>query len=332
MEDTQFALESPFHLASDTVDEVCSSVGFQILRTYLANDLVASFCADHVDAEPATRETWLLHRDILHALIMPVVQLYARASALAEAALCSRKPEELELAYRGDARTAFLCLQCLVADEEEWCFTRGCPACVVTHTLSTEPTIRAAITSALLSSTHTPPATPAEAADSDSSDYDLSQTSSNNDLSLPDLSVFLPAIENAVCSDGFWGPDFYAHLYEKSVKLHNSLYSLIEQCTELAVLVESSPNSPSSPLNDRISRTQTLTADGRGEAGCKIKRSRFAKRQQKLEREEKELLARAVWQVWSAQAAPASEQMKTRENQRRRRPTGAERRRSMTCP
>jgi len=202
----------------------------------------------------------------------------------------------------------------------------------VTHTLSTEPTIRAAITSALLSSTHTPPATPSEAADGDNFDCDLSRTSSNDELSLPDLSVFLPAIENAVRSDGFWGPDYFSHLYEKSVKLHDSLYSLIEQCTELAVLVESSPNSPSSPLNDRMSRAQTWAVDGRGEAGCKIKRSRFAKRQQKLEREEKEFLARAVWQVWSAQAAPASEQMRNRDNQRRRRPTGAQRRRSMTCP
>jgi hypothetical protein len=46
----------------------------------------------------------MLHRDILHALIMPIVTLFQRASALAEAALCTRKTEDLELAFAGDAR------------------------------------------------------------------------------------------------------------------------------------------------------------------------------------------------------------------------------------
>lgn len=58
---------------------------------------------------------------------MPVLELFNRASALAEAALCTHKSEDLELAFAGDARGAFLCLQCFVDEEEDWCRTRGCP-------------------------------------------------------------------------------------------------------------------------------------------------------------------------------------------------------------
>jgi hypothetical protein len=58
---------------------------------------------------------------------MPVVQLFKRATTLAEAALCTRRLEDLELAFGGDARSAFLWLQCFLADEDDWCCTRGCP-------------------------------------------------------------------------------------------------------------------------------------------------------------------------------------------------------------
>ena len=86
-----------------------------------------SFCNDHSQCDAEAQETWLLHRDILHALIMPIVALFSRASALAEAALCTRRTEDLELAFAGEARGAFLCLQCILTEEEEWCKGMGCP-------------------------------------------------------------------------------------------------------------------------------------------------------------------------------------------------------------
>jgi hypothetical protein len=58
---------------------------------------------------------------------MPVVELFKRASTLAEAALCATNSHDLELAFAGDARMAFLWLQCFVHEEENWCRTRGCP-------------------------------------------------------------------------------------------------------------------------------------------------------------------------------------------------------------
>lgn len=64
-------------------------------------------------------------------MTMPVVQLYTLACNLASAALCSQKYEELELAFRGDARSAFIWLQCFIHEEEDWCFTRGCPGMII---------------------------------------------------------------------------------------------------------------------------------------------------------------------------------------------------------
>src|ERR1700712_4876711 len=103
-------------------------------------------------------------------MTMPVVQLYTQACNLASAALCSQKYEDLELAFRGDARSAFIWLQCFIYEEEDWCFTRGCPgkpylrfvfilfstvskltiaACTTLHSVSTESTIRATLAAAL---------------------------------------------------------------------------------------------------------------------------------------------------------------------------------------
>lgn len=53
--------------------------------------------------------------------------MYTQACRLASAALCTQKYEELELAFRGDARSAFIWLQCFIHEEEDWCYTRGCP-------------------------------------------------------------------------------------------------------------------------------------------------------------------------------------------------------------
>lgn len=63
---------------------------------------------------------------------MPVVELFKRASLLAEAALCTHKSEDLELAFAGDARGAFVWLQCFLGEEEDWCHTRGCPGTTLT--------------------------------------------------------------------------------------------------------------------------------------------------------------------------------------------------------
>lgn len=87
----------------------------------------SSFCEHHLPSSKANEESWLLHRDITHALILPVLQIHQQALQLAESFLCTREICDLELAFRGEARGAFSWLQCVIAEEEDWCSTRGCP-------------------------------------------------------------------------------------------------------------------------------------------------------------------------------------------------------------
>jgi hypothetical protein len=142
--------QSPFAIPREDVEALNESEGFRMLRNYLARNAeyaefpfhyhhirqeqmltLHSFCNEHDKCDSEAQETWLLHRDILHALIMPVVTLFRRASALAEAALCTRRTEDLELAFAGEARGAFLCLQCILTEEEEWCRGTGCPGMLI---------------------------------------------------------------------------------------------------------------------------------------------------------------------------------------------------------
>lgn len=149
MEHMDRLYESPLAIPLEDIHHLLASEGFGLLRRFLQNDaeyVVAqppflphhdqhalttpsnSFCDFHAASDAQTRETWLLHRDLLHALIMPIVELYRRAGALASTALCTARTEDLELAFTGEARGAFLWLQCFIAGEEgDWCQTRGCP-------------------------------------------------------------------------------------------------------------------------------------------------------------------------------------------------------------
>ncbi len=85
------------------------------------------FCELHQSDNSDDEEAWLLHRDITHALIIPILQIFRRASVLAAALLGTERNADFEIAFRGDARGAFSWLQCFVAEEEDWCVTKGCP-------------------------------------------------------------------------------------------------------------------------------------------------------------------------------------------------------------
>ena len=85
------------------------------------------FCDEHRQITHEDEEAWKLHRDITHALILPVIGLYQHASRLAMSLLGTDDNVDLELLFRGEARGAFAWLQCFIMDEEEWCSARDCP-------------------------------------------------------------------------------------------------------------------------------------------------------------------------------------------------------------
>ena len=89
--------------------------------------MLCRFCSFHVPRSNEDEEAWLLQRDITHALVLPVIEIYRYASELARAVLGNRNIFDLELVFRGEARGAFSWLQCFIVEEENWCSTRGCP-------------------------------------------------------------------------------------------------------------------------------------------------------------------------------------------------------------
>ncbi|EAT91363.1 hypothetical protein SNOG_01714 [Parastagonospora nodorum SN15] len=204
-----------------------------MLRNYLARN--ADFCEEHIQCDEQAQETWLLHRDILHALIMPVVTLFERASALAEAALCTRKTEDLELAFAGKNNGAkapdVQVRHCPHAKASKPQLTPP-PACVVNAALSTESHIRLTIAASLLSTAAIASPTSPAAVDDESN------------KSLPPLPHILPALRSALASDPFWNNDgdMWPYLLSRATQLSAGIQALITECVNLESLV-SSPTS-----------------------------------------------------------------------------------------
>jgi hypothetical protein len=259
---------------------------------------------------------------------MPVVQLFHQASALAAAALCTDKVHDLELAFRGEARSAFLWMQCFMGEEQDWCYTKGCPACMTLHALSTESTVRATLAAAQLSIPKL------SSTDSTSSEA----YADANDPSLPDFSAILPAVEQALNHDPFWGPGSYAQFLSRSTRLTLGIHDLISQCSALEALVLSAPSSPTNGLEQRRGHVLDLlvaekdddSSNSRAGKEIRLKKSRMAKRQLRLREEQKAMIMRMAWQCWSAVQLPAEQRIALRAVGRRAPPLP--RRRSLTSP
>ena len=308
-----------------------------------------SFCAQHSNCDPQIKATWMLHRDILHALTMPIVELFRRASGLAAAALCTQKSEDLELAFAGEARGAFVWLQCFLSEAEDWCGTRGCPgkllswrcllyaracanldhvACITIETLSTESHIRLTIAASLLStaSISSPNSSPATSTTSSPASEELPpKPVGENSLTLPPLPHILPALRDALDRDAFWGPTHWSYLFSRATQLSAGIQALITSCGDLDTLV-------SSPTLDKPATNRSVTVPGllfplateENKKGGKLKKSKLAKRQLKMKNEEIDLMRRAALQCWAKAAVPGKMR-----NQLLGR---VDRRRSLTCP
>ncbi|KAF2748292.1 hypothetical protein M011DRAFT_466697 [Sporormia fimetaria CBS 119925] len=315
---------SPFEIPHDQLESLSASPGFRVLRSCLSHH--ACFCSHHRHVAQTSKEEFLLHRDILHALAMPVVELYKRASALARAALCTNASEDLELAFAGDARGAFLWLQCFLGEEWEWVQTKGCPACVTLATMSTESHIRFVIAASYLSSSPSyrgTTASPTARARSKEDDHGLQQDADTS-LELPPIPQILPALREALGRDEFWGSGHWSYLVERATLLSTGIEALVVSCFDLEALVASPTG-----RKPAASRSVTMPAvlhplRAQEQKGVKMKTSKLANRQLRMKAEEMELMRRCALQVWARAAVPS----KLRNEILGR----TERRRSLTCP
>ncbi|KAL8697091.1 MAG: hypothetical protein Q9224_002472 [Gallowayella concinna] len=205
------------------------------------------FCDQHDLDSHEDKEAWRLQRDITHALIVPVLEIYRHATQVAKALLGNRHIFDLELVFRGEARGAFSWLQCFVTEEEDWCLTRGCPGCVVTHALVAEPTIRLILVACHLSSTLSNTST-------------LHHQPQHGHTSPPLLDFWQHSLKKALDEDPFWGPDLWRTFESRAKALERGIEELVQQCIEFASLAlanaavgnhnddESPPQSPKSTV------------------------------------------------------------------------------------
>jgi hypothetical protein len=228
---------------------------------------------------------------------MPVFILFTRASTLASAALCTQRASDLELAFAGEARSAFIGLQCFITEEQDWCRAKGCPACV-TATLSTDSHIRLTIAASLLSTANV--ATPTR----EEPPEDMGRT-------LPPLPYILPALQHAVINDPFWeGADIWSYILSRASQLSAGIQALILECVNLESLVSSPTTTAASerPGSKRLLTHPTVPFVTSGQAveekGVKLRKSKLAKRQLRLRDEEVELMRRVAMQCWVKARVP----------------------------
>ncbi|KAK3070258.1 hypothetical protein LTR53_010779 [Teratosphaeriaceae sp. CCFEE 6253] len=262
---------SPFLLRSHELELLAQSDGFGILREHLAEHYSYELCDKHSSSNTAPLDAWFPVRDLLHALLVPVVELFDKACAVATRATHAVKLEDLEFAFSGQARSAFVWLQCFLSSEKEreWCYTRGCPACVVNQSLDSEFSVRLLYAACLLSDVHYP--------------FTLEGPT------LPSFMFFLDSLERALQEDPLYGDSFFELMQPKAHATRNGIEELIHQCLEVDAVL-SSPVSPSSePSSAEASAPTTPVLGALGDSrtpGMQVKRSKMARRQMRLQVEE----------------------------------------------
>ncbi|KAK8217504.1 hypothetical protein M8818_001262 [Zalaria obscura] len=255
-----------------------SSEGFSILREHLANACPNDLCKDHATNNPEDQQSWLVMRDILHALLAPVVHLFDNTVRVARKATGGERPEELEYAYRGRARTAFVWLQSFLdVEEEDWCLSRDCPACIVEHALDAEFPIRLIIAAGLLSEMDS------------NADYDRP--------TLPSFAFFLNSFRDALDEDELWGPDYFDYIEPKAYGLKLGMQALIRQSAQLEINMTPPVTPEETPLPTFCYFTGA-TPVSTVNAGMPIKRSKLAKKQLRMKKEEEQWVEQMVQACW----------------------------------
>jgi len=123
----------------------------------------------------------------------------------------------------------------------------------------------------------------------------LSSIESQHDLgrpTLPSFQFFIRSIARAMADDDLWGPDYYATLEPKAFVLQDAIQELMYQCQtiQLRMTPPASPDSVIS-MDEGGFLTPPLLSVG---PGMPVKRSKFAKKQANMLREEAQWLKSVV--------------------------------------
>ncbi|KAF7719769.1 Uncharacterized protein PECH_005668 [Penicillium ucsense] len=261
---------SPFRVSSHDLLHLERNETFRAMREQLRRQDCGmegpSFCPDHRNlCSSADQDSFRLHRDMIHTLLVPLFLINHQAERMAARVLSTKKGTEPERAFKGEARSAFAWLSCILTEEHDWYLTARCPACIVLHVLHSEPTIRFVTVAALLAGPR--------------SGFDC----------------WLSALETAVREDPFWGDAFWPEIEERATRLAEGVQQLVRQCHELRLHLDSPSTTPS------FAKTSTVVGERSTASTCTIplKPSSFARKQVRLSREEQRYRASLVWNTWN---------------------------------
>lgn len=118
---------TPFIITVQDAILLESSEGFSILRQHLAETCIHGFCEEHSVESAEDQQAWISMRDILHALLAPIVALQDHATSVAQRFTGATTPEGLEFAFQGVGRNAFVWLQSFLSTDADWCLSNDCP-------------------------------------------------------------------------------------------------------------------------------------------------------------------------------------------------------------
>lgn len=118
---------TPFLISVQDALVLDNSLGFSILRQHLQETIKCDFCPTHETITSEDRQSWVVIRDVLHALLAPIVALQEHATHVAQHFTRSPRQADLEYAFQSRARNAFVWLQSFLSDDMTWCLSIGCP-------------------------------------------------------------------------------------------------------------------------------------------------------------------------------------------------------------
>ncbi|GES61873.1 hypothetical protein ATEIFO6365_0011039000 [Aspergillus terreus] len=229
---------SPFRISQRDGEKLDANEAFRTIRDHLRRQELGmeapSFCSFHRDScSDEEQECFRLHRDVIHTLLLPLFLLHHQASRIAASVLPTHKGAESERAFRGEARSAYAWLHCILSEEHDWYLTERCPACIVLHVLHSEPTIRFVAVACLLS------------------DHLQGVELLNGKRRLPSFDFWLEALETAVREDEFWGDDFWPDIEYRACILTDGVKQLVLQCLELRTALDRQTLQPSMLYSSR---------------------------------------------------------------------------------
>ncbi|KAH2169351.1 hypothetical protein LV164_004312 [Aspergillus fumigatus] len=290
---------SPFRISNKHSEKLNRNDAFKAVRDHLRRQEIGmdapSFCSLHRrSCSKQDQEEFRLHRDIIHTILLPLFLLHHQASRIATSALPGIKSTDCERAFRGEARSAYAWLQCILREEHDWYQTERCPACIVLHVLNSEPTIRFVAVACLLS--------------------DNLQGLSPLDAQkrLPSFDFFFDALEGAVREDPFWGNDFWPDIEHRARTLTDGVKQLVVQCLVLRAAVERQSLQSQSPCNPAAYVRCDLTQQQTGHTVV-MRSSNFARKHSRKTVEEHKCLAAKVDCTLAATPHPG-EELSPREN------------------